>query len=300
MRIAHNINSYRKISNLNITKQYLSASYLQNFLKSMIFLSLLQIFDLNAKIPDIHAETYKNMKSELIQRDIPEQWIMKNIHNKNFVIYENITRFFTNMAEHRVKRNEKDVDWYMNHFGVRQKVISGKNFMRKYERTLNKAEEKYGIPKELVTAILAIESNFGDSIFKGTFYTFPALVSQYLLLENRRNFAVNQIEALYQFEKKTGHDTYYFIGSFAGASGWGQFIPSSLLIFFTTENENFSMIDIYDLENNIFSIANYINKNGLSNYNRENTEDLYKAIYNYNRSDAYVRAVLYIYNGLLN
>ncbi len=265
----------------------------------IITLAFLLFFSLNANIPEKYNVKYETLKSELLANNIPELWIIKNINHTNFTMYYNMPKFFTNMAENKVKSSEKDLTWYMNHFGVEKKIISGENFIRKHQIPLNFAEKQYNIPKEIITAILGIESNFGDTIFKGTFFTFPALISQYLLLEGREKYSVAQLVALYQFEKITNLQTYNFIGSFAGACGWGQFIPSSLLNYFVSKNNDLTNVDLYDIENNIFSVAHYLLKNAPPEFNTMNESDLYKIIYKYNRSDAYVKAVLYIYNGIL-
>jgi hypothetical protein len=68
--------------------------------------------------------------------------------------------------------------------------------------------------------------------------------------------------------------------------------------FYLDSNDNFSDIDIYSLEDNIVSIENYLYKNGLSAKNINNYESRYKAVYSYNHSDSYVKAVLYMYDKL--
>lgn len=238
------------------------------------------------------------MIDDLSLYDVPSNWVSNNISNNKFTLYKDIHRFFNNMAENKVKKHKKDVDWYMRHFGVDQKIVSGRVFIEKNRIVLEEIEKRFGIPKELVVSILAIESNFGDKIYKGNFYVFNTLVSQYVFLEERRSFAIRQLYYIYKFQKKTNHDIFYFIGSFAGASGWGQFIPSSLYHFFLSYDDDYNKIDLYDMNNNIISIANYLYENGLEGKEFKN-EDIYKAIYAYNRSDAYVKAVMYIYEGLL-
>lgn len=246
-------------------------------------------------------EKYENSINELsnilLEKGVPDEWIKKNLSDSRFLIYEKMPDYFGSMAETKVKKAEKTENWYMTHFGVNKKVITGKDFIKKYKNTLEYAEKKHGIPKELITAILGIESNYGDPFFKGKFYTFPALVSQFTLIENRKDYAVNQLVALYLVENKFNKDTYYFIGSFAGAVGWGQFIPESLLKYFITSRPE-KVIDIFSIEDNILSIENYFF------YNKEisiiNNNDIIKsAIFLYNRSSAYVNAVFFIYNHLL-
>lgn len=256
-------------------------------------------------LPNSHFEVdeewwdkIEELNIRLIQKGVPKDWFLKSINNEKFKMYLNMKRLFTSMPEHKVNRGEVSQDAYMKNFGVDIKIVHGKEFINKYKPILEKAEKKNGIHYEMILGILAIESDFGNPRFKGTFYTFPALVSQYIFTPQREKFAVTELAALYDFSKKTKNDTYHFIGSYAGAAGWGQFIPSSMKTFFLDSNDNFSDIDIYSLEDNIVSIENYLYKNGLSAKNIDKYESRYKAVYSYNHSDSYVKAVLYMYDNL--
>lgn len=239
-----------------------------------------------------------DLSFKLMQKGVPVDWFVNQVNHPDFKVYLSMKRYFTSMPEHRVQRGEVTLDAYMKNFGVDQKVLRGDEFIDKYQKVLEKAERKNGIHYELIMAILAIESDYGNSRFKGTFYTFPALVSQYLLLPRRERFALNELDALYKFSKLTQKDPYHFIGSYAGAAGWGQFIPSSMNAFFLDSENLFSDIDIYSLEDNIVSIENYLFKNGLSKKNIDNEESRYKAVYSYNHSDSYVKTVLFMYDQL--
>ncbi|HOD53057.1 MAG TPA: lytic murein transglycosylase [Candidatus Cloacimonadota bacterium] len=243
-------------------------------------------------------EGIEELNYKLIQRGVPGDWFINQVNHEKFKIYLNMKRLFTSMPEHRVKRGEVSQDAYMKNFGVDQKVQKGIEFIKQYQDVLEKAEKKNGIHYEMMMGILAIESDYGNPRFKGTFYTFPALVSQYLLLPRRERFSINELVSLYEYSKKTENDPYHFVGSYAGAAGWGQFIPSSMKAFFLDSNNDFSDIDIYSIEDNIVSIENYLFKNGLSAKNISQYDSRYKAVYSYNHSDSYVKAVLYIYDKL--
>jgi membrane-bound lytic murein transglycosylase B len=144
-------------------------------------------------------------------------------------------------------------------------------------------------------AILAIESDYANPRFRGSFYTFPTLVSQYVLIPRRQRFAVNQLVALYQFSEKTENDVYHFVGSYAGAAGWAQFIPTSMVAYFIPASGDFTDVDIYSIEDCIFSIGNYLKMHGLNERTMDSYKARYDAVFAYNRSDAYVKAVLYMY-----
>ncbi len=234
----------------------------------------------------------------MIRNKIPSDWLIDNINNPNFKIYSNINNYFYNMAEHQVSRKEKDFEWYKNHLGLDIKIKRAKVFIEKYGDILKQAENKHGIHYELITAILGIETGFSNNKSLGNFYVFSALISQYIFMPRRREWAVKELASLYKFSKRTNKKVYYFIGSFAGASGWAQFIPSSHSKYFIDAQNKNNEIDIYAIDDNIMSIENYLYGSGLDGNNIYFPESRYDAIFNYNPSDAYVQAVLYIYNAL--
>ena len=249
-------------------------------------------------VEEEYWEQIEELNRRLIARGVPENWLADNINHEKFRIYHSVVRHFTNMPEHQVGRGERDQNWYMRHFGVDQRIRRGADFRREHRRALLAAERRHGIHYELLMAILAMESDYANPRWRGNFYTFGTLVSQYLLLPRRQRFAVNELVALYEFSTKTNKDVYHFIGSFAGAAGWGQFIPSSMNNFFINANDNFYEVDIFSIDDTLHSISNYLFHHGLNRQNIGNRQTLFRAVRSYNHSDAYVRAVLHIYDEL--
>lgn len=251
------------------------------------------------KPPDISAKV-EELRQKLIVNGVPGEWFDKQIQHSTFHTYPNINQCFQKAAEKQIDQDKThDIAWYFERMGVDAKIKKGEPFVEKYLDIFNHAEAKNGIHKELIAAIIGIETNFADNHQRGKFYAFNSLVSQYLFTE-RRKFAVREITALYKFSQKTGHPPQYFTSSYAGAIGWGQFIPSSLQKFFIDSNEINDDIDPFSIEDTIFSVENYLYNSDLSGKNIDDDGSKYKAVYAYNHSDVYVKAVLYIYDGLRN
>jgi membrane-bound lytic murein transglycosylase B len=242
----------------------------------------------------------KELRQQLIMNGVPGEWFDKQMQNETFQIHSNINQYFQKSAEKQTDHDKKyDTPWYFKRIGVDAKIEKGKPFIEKHIVMFNRAEARHGIHKELIAAIIGIETNFADQQQRGKFYAFNSLVSQYIFT-NRINFAVREITALYKFSQMTGHPPQYFTSSYAGAIGWGQFIPSSLMAFFIDSNSLDDDIDPFSIEDTIFSVENYLYKNKLSGENIDDYDSKYKAIFAYNHSDVYVKAVLYIYEGLRN
>jgi membrane-bound lytic murein transglycosylase B len=230
---------------------------------------------------------------------IPSQWLNTCMADTLFKLHPGLDTLFARSAEKKVDHlKEQGVDWYFQRFGVEQKAQLGKVFLTENRELLERVERVHGIRYELVLGILGMETNFAQVRWKGRYYVFNALVSQYVLMPRRRNFALRELKALSDLTTRTGRPNWYFIGSYAGASGWGQFIPSSLQNSFIDADGDDHGLDIYALDDNLFSIENYLFNNGLNRVNQDDPDQRYRAVYSYNKSDAYVRAVLYIYDTL--
>ncbi|MGA2781867.1 MAG: lytic murein transglycosylase [Smithella sp.] len=242
----------------------------------------------------------KELKQHLIMNGVPGEWFNEQIENETFRIHYNIDQYFQKSAEKQTDHDRKhDIAWYFARIGVDAKIEKGKTFIENHSEIFNRVEAKHGIHKELIAAIIGVETNFADRQQRGKFYAFNSLVSQYIFT-NRTKFAVREITALYKFSQMTGHPPQYFTSSYAGAIGWGQFIPSSLLAFFIDSNGRDDDIDPFSIEDTIFSVENYLYKHKLSGENIGDYDSKYKAVFAYNHSDVYVKAVIYIYDGLLD
>lgn len=238
------------------------------------------------------------LANRLEERGIHKEWFWEQVERDNFTFYANMENYFFNMTEHRFDRGEIDLSDYKQHFGVERKIRLGRTFIAEHQDLLREIQARNGIEYELVVAIIGMETNFAEQRQRGNFYVFDSLVSQYLLLPRRENFAVNQLVALNLFMERIGRDTDYFIGSFAGASGWAQFIPVSLNSFFISYDGIDENIDIYSIEDNLVSIENYLYQHGLREDTIQSERNRRNAVFSYNRNEAYVQAVLYIYEEL--
>ena len=244
------------------------------------------------------AVKIKELKQQLIMNGVPGEWFDKQMQHETFRIHSNIDQYFQKSAEKRIDHDKKfDVYWYFARLDVDAKIEEGKTFIEDHSEIFSRAEARHGIHRELMAAIIGIETNFADQQQRGNFYAFNSLVSQYIFAD-RMKFAVREITALYKFSQMTGHPPQYFTSSYAGAIGWGQFIPSSLLAFFIDSNGSDDDIDPFSIEDTIFSVENYLYKNKLSEENIDDYDSKYKAVFAYNHSDVYVKAVLFIYDGL--
>lgn len=251
------------------------------------------------KVPDyLIPVKIEELKQSVIANGVPGYWFDEQINSGTFELHPGIGKYFRGSAEkHTYHPKKHNVSRYFKRIGVNAKIKKGKPFIEDHIEIFNRAEAKHGIHKELIAAIIGIETNFADNHHRGKYYAFNSLASQYIFT-HRTDFAIREITALYKFSQMTNQPTQYFTSSYAGAIGWGQFIPSSLLSFFIDSNGLDNDIDPFSIEDTIFSVENYLYHSNLTGRNISNYRNKYKAVFAYNHSDLYVKAVLYIYDGL--
>lgn len=189
-----------------------------------------------------------------------------------FEIYEGIGDRFRRSAE----RKSLTLEEYKGVLGFEDKRDRIVPFIENHLKTFEDAETQYNISKFVIAAILGIESDFGQNI--GRFNPFNTYVSMYAE-DYRSDFARAQLEELITFTRSNNIDPFELKSSYAGAISYAQFIPYSL-------NQWFVGDDIFDMDNNIYSIANY-----LAHF-KEITGTMDGAVMRYNPSRLYTDAVL--------
>lgn len=194
------------------------------------------------------------------------------LDDTRFELYDGISNRFTKSAE----RKSHTLDSYKKILGFNTKANQIQDFIANHSDQLSKAEETYGISRYVISAIIGIESDFGNNI--GSYNPFNAYVSMYAE-EYRQDFAKAQIKELLKFTDRKNIDIFELKSSYAGAMTFAQFIPYSLNKWFVGD-------DIFDMNNNIMSVANY-----LAHF-KERTGDIETAVLRYNPSNMYTQAVL--------
>ena len=196
-------------------------------------------------------------------------------------------------------------------------IEQSKDFLKKHLSILTEAEKKYKVPKEIIVAILKIETRFGEVLgnnhLPSVFFS-TALVNQQKYIDinckviddlpdtlnnknelkekilqrskRKSNWAINELIAISKIENKYGIDFNKINGSWAGAFGLPQFLPSSYLRS-AVDGNNDGKIDLFDLEDAIFSVGNYLSKHKFDTFANKK-----KAVYSYNNSNDYAEAVI--------
>jgi membrane-bound lytic murein transglycosylase B len=139
------------------------------------------------------------------------------------------------------------------------KIKMGAEYLYKHKDAFSKVYKEYGVPPEYVAAIIGIESRYG--LKRGTYPVFDTLTTLAFEPNRRNEFFKYELENLLLIARSQKISPKTIKGSYAGAIGLGQFMPSSYAPFCVDCNED----GIKSMQNDadaIGSIANYLKKNG--------------------------------------
>jgi len=197
-----------------------------------------------------------------------------------------------------------------------ESILLAKRFLQKNISILQEAEKRFHVDKEVIVAILLVESRFGENI--GRRRVFPTLASiavmdlpenlQYNyqvllgihselaydmveeLAKRRAQWAYQELKHFLQIIRNEGMDPLEVKGSYAGALGMPQFLPSSYRNY-SLNSKSFEEW-LTSKEGAIISIANYLKSNG---WKRDlSLQKKRQVIWSYNHSTPYVDTILQI------
>lgn len=148
---------------------------------------------------------------------------------------------------------------YMDGAVSSDRVEAGHEQLRKHKKTFAKAEKRHGVPPSIIAAIWGLESNFGSNL--GGFNVIEALAT--LAFEGRRAaFGREQLVAALRIIQSGDIEPGRMIGSWAGAMGQTQFIPTVFLQYAEDGNGD-GKRDLWNTKADVFnSTANYLESKG--------------------------------------
>ena len=138
-------------------------------------------------------------------------------------------------------------------------INSGVSFWQKHRSTLQRASQQYGVPAEYILGIMAVETTFGS--YFGSHRVLDALTTLGFDYQRRAEYFRGELENFLLMSRSEHIDPTQPVGSFAGAMGLGQFMPSSFLEWAVDFNGD-GRRDLWNPEDSIGSVANYFVKHG--------------------------------------
>ena len=151
------------------------------------------------------------------------------------------------------------LDQYLNRTVTQTRIANGKKMRARYPTMLSRVENAYGVPPHVILAFWGMESNYGE--VKSRHKLTNAFLT--LMYDGRREkFFSNQLLALMKIADKNHLDINNIRGSWAGAMGHFQFIPTTLAQYGVDGNGDNSIDIINSVGDAMFSAGNYLNKLG--------------------------------------
>ncbi len=145
-------------------------------------------------------------------------------------------------------------------FLTEKRLNAGLDFWKKHEVTISRAAKEFGVDPEIIIAIIGIETFYGG--YMGNYPVVDALYTLGFYYPPRATFFRKELSNLQTLTKEERLDINNLNGSYAGAMGFGQFIPSSYRHYAV----DFDNDGRRDLLNNpidaIGSVANYFHQHG--------------------------------------
>jgi membrane-bound lytic murein transglycosylase B len=188
--------------------------------------------------------------------DLPADWLQKQIDQARRIMV--IEKLIMPPATPAAK------NWaaYRARFIESQRIQAGARFWRTHKATLEKAEREFGVPAAIVVGILGIETLYGQNT--GNFRVLDALAtltfdfpSKHPRAVERQAFFKSELEQFLLLTSRSGADPLSVKGSFAGAMGLPQFMPSSWARY-AIDFDGDGRIDLFGSPADVIgSVANY-------------------------------------------
>ena len=195
-------------------------------------------------------------------------------------------------------------------------IIEGRAYMQEQKAALQKAEKEFGVDPKVITAIILVETKFGRYVGHRSIINILSTIAtlneaaprEYIweqLPPDRRierdqyerkadqkaAWAYKELKAFLTYTAQHEMDPVSIKGSYAGALGIAQFMPSNILAYGRDGNGD-GRIDLFEDADAIISIASYLQHYGWKPGLKR--RQAYKVVYHYNHSKYYVNTILKI------
>lgn len=256
---------------------------------------------------------YADLVTQLIKEGYNSDYVRYLYNSGDDVFYYRLTKI------NLVQRERED--HYRRMFNNEAKR-SIRDFIITHKTQFDKVEEKYGVDSEVIASILYVESRFGqvagvnpvlyvlssmtlapadwniEQLVEELDELFPDISDgeredkiSWLKSRARRkaNWAYSELKTLLDLQKTHQIDVKNLRGSWAGAFGMPQFMPTSFEAYAVDGDEN-GKIDLYTTTDAIASVANYLYRNGWRGTVTEQKKR--KTVWRYNHSNYYVDLIM--------
>ena len=223
-------------------------------MKLISYLFIFTIFIFTASLSDNQTDflNWKNsFKQIALQNDISEKTFDMTMSNVKFL--PDVIKYDRYQPEFY-----EDTKTYISKRASSKKVSKGISFYKENSKLINTIETQYNIEKELLLALMGIETNFGTYVGKMDILSSLATLS---FDKRRSEFFSNELLTLLRLIETNQIDYKTLYGSWAGAFGYFQFMPSTMKNY-AIDYDKDSYIDLKNNNDAYASAANYLSQIG--------------------------------------
>jgi membrane-bound lytic murein transglycosylase B len=223
-------------------------------MKLIRYILIITIFSFTSSYSDNDFEFQewkKGFKKIALQNDISEETFDTVLANIKFL--PNVIKYDRFQPEFY-----EDTKTYISKRTSSRKVLKGLNFYKKNLVLINTIEKNYNIEKELLLSLMGIETNFGTYVGKMDILSSLATLS---FDKRRSEFFSNELLILLKLIEKKQIDYKTLYGSWAGAFGFFQFMPSTMKNY-AIDYDRDNYINLKNNNDAYASAANYLSKIG--------------------------------------
>jgi len=278
-----------------------------NHIKLFKLFIILGLIIPNLLCAEIQVSLFDTLKKSLIQ-DGFDPTMIEQLYNEPEVYFDikSISGYF--------QHNEATLNYAQFHQS--RNIAKARRYLKKHKEALAHVEKKYGVDKEIIVAIMLVETRLGGftgvSRVLNVYSTMASLQTKaprenlweqippkkrlnknaFLKKAKRKaGWAYDQLKAFLKYSSQNNFSPIEIRGSYAGAIGLAQFIPSSILKY-ARDGNNDGQIDLFNHDDAIESIANYLKYFGW--YPGISQQKAARVLYHYNHSEYYVNELLTI------
>jgi len=233
----------------------------------------------------LNDPAFQTVWNHLEKKDVPKEYVIKTFLNSEIKIHPKIINSFNNPYE------KKEWEQYRKIFITEKRIKGGINFFYDNKDLIEQVSDSLKVDKFLLVSLIGVESNYGKHY--GQYSVFNALYTLIHQLPRKKKWAAKELSEFIILCHENKINPHSIKGSYAGAFGFGQFIPSSFN-YYAIDFDGDKIRHHNKWPDVLGSVANYLLKNGY----KPNTNDYsksssaWKSVFAYNRSNNYVGVIM--------
>ncbi|MGI9213525.1 MAG: lytic murein transglycosylase B [Methylococcaceae bacterium] len=210
---------------------------------------------------------YSGLATADISQNAGLKQFIQEMHSKHGYSKADLERLFAQVTiqDSILKAMDKPYEakpWYEYRklFLTEKRIAGGRLFLQQNQAAFKTAYQKYGVPAVVIAAIIGIETSYGDN--PGKYKVIDALSTLAFAYPKRAGFFRQELEAFLMLCREEKLAPEQPIGSYAGAMGLPQFMPSSFRAYAVDGNDDGRRDIWHDPADAIASVAHYLARNG--------------------------------------